>query len=92
MPKKNERKTAVHILTLLEENKGTGMRLIDISEAMYKKGYRHNRTSAIDNLRFLVEHKKIVKVLTCYGIPTEKDGKKYLTVKLAGQKATMEIE
>ena len=93
LPKKNERITSTHILALLKENQGTGMRYTDIYQAMRKKSYRHNFTSTIDNLRFLVKHKKIVKVLTCYGIPVEREnGSKYLIIKSSGQKVTVNIE
>ena len=93
MPKKNERITATHIMELLKENQGTGMRYTDVYQAMRKKGYRHNFTSTIDNLRFLVKHKKIAKVLICFGIPAEReDGSKYLTIKSSGQNVTVNIE
>ena len=93
MPKKGERPTAVHILEFLEQNKGVGMRYTDVYQALRKKGYKHNFTSTIDNLRFLVKHKKIVKVLTCYGIPAEReDSGKYLTIKSSGQNVTVNIE
>ena len=93
MPKKDERITADHILEMLKVNQGTGMRYTDIYQAMRKKGYRHNFTSTIDNLRYLVKHKKIVKILRCYGIPSmDEDGNKYLTIETGGQKATVKIE
>ena len=80
-------------MTLLKENQGTGMRYTDIYKALRKKGYHHNFTSTLDNLRFLLERKKIVKVLTCYGIPAEReDGSRYLTIKSSGQKVTVNIE
>ena len=93
MPKINERKTGTHILAFLTENKGIGMRYTDVHRAMIAKGYHHNNTSIATNLRFLLEHKKVVKVLTCYGIPNVRnDGSKYLTILSLGQKITVNIE
>jgi len=79
-------------MELLKKNQGIGMRYTDIYQVMRKKGYKHNFTSTLDNLRFLVKHKKIVKVLKLYGIPVVKNGDKYLTVEVEGQKATIKIE
>jgi len=93
MPKKDERITAVHILELLKEHQGMGMRYTEIYKAMRKKGYRHNFTSTIDNLRFLVGNGKIVKILKIYGIPVVgENGNKYLTIDCDGQKATVKVE
>jgi Fe2+ or Zn2+ uptake regulation protein len=92
MPKKNQRKTASHIMTFLEQNKGEGFRFTDVYKALREKGYHHNFTSTIDNLRFLVKQGKIVKVLTCYGIPVEKNGNRCLTIKSSGQSVTVNIE
>ena len=80
-------------MELLKENQGTGMRYTDVYQALRKKGYRHNFTSTIDNLRYLVKQKKIVKVLKLYGIPTgDRDGNKHLTIEVEGQKATVKVE
>jgi len=89
MAKKNERITAVHLMAVLTENKGIGMRYTDVYKAMRARGWKHNYTSTIDNLRFLVSQGNIVKtdwhLNPRYGVPVvREDGTKYIVLKNQG--------
>jgi len=87
MAKKGERPTAKHIMEYLEENKGFAIRFMYIYRALRKKGYRHNYTSVTDNLKYLIEQGKIVKIKNkvrpvFYGIPKKReDGSTYIIAK-----------
>lgn len=79
------RTTAPHILAFLEENKGTGKRFGEIYLTLKERGFHHNTTSISNNLSWLIEQKKIVKVFCYYGIPKKReDGKLCLIVKNMG--------
>jgi len=85
MPKKDERPTAKHTLEYLEQNKGTGIRFGKIYSTLRERGYHHNFTSVSDNLKWLIEQKKVVKVFCYYGVPAKRaDGSRYLIVKGQG--------
>jgi hypothetical protein len=92
MPKKDERKTAKHIVAFLKESEGNGYRFVDLSRILYAKGYRHNNSTLIDNLRWLVGRGEITKVGYYYGLPIVKNGEKILSIKTGGTKATIKIE
>ncbi len=83
MPK--QRIVDKHILALLEEYKGRGIRFGDIYKTFAKRGMFHNQSDIWKNLILLLDQKKIVKVQgdtrPYYGIPLErKDGSLYLTI------------
>lgn len=91
MPKKGERITAVHLIVVLTENKGIGMRYTDVYKAMRARGWKHNYTSTIDNLRYLVNQGDIVKVEwhlnPRYSVPaTRANGTRYVVLKNQGLK------
>ena len=94
MPQKNERPAAKHIKNFLKKNEGTGYRFTDISKKMYDEGWRHNASTIIANLRYLVENDEIAKLANFYGIPKlNGSGEKVLVINVvAGQKATIKVE
>ena len=74
-----------HIMALLEESKGRGLRFGDFFKTFAKRRMFHNQSDIWKNLLFLLDQKKIVKVRgdtrNFYGIPlTRKDGSKYLII------------
>lgn len=78
---KKRRPCAEHILAILEENKGNGLRFSDIKLAMLKKDWMHVDCSISQNNHWLVQHGLIVQVGAYYGIPAEhEDGKIYIKI------------
>jgi hypothetical protein len=98
MPKKGSRITAVHSMIIFKENKGLAMRFMEIYNKMRQLGFKHNRTSVSDNLKFLINQGKIVRYLwhnnPRYGMPKERsDGTRYIVVKNKGlPDETIELE
>ena len=87
MPNKGDRIAALHIMALLEENKGEAMRFSNIDKTMRNRGWHHNHTTVSDNLKFLIEQGNIVQTHFRYGIPTQrKNGTRYLIIKTPGIK------
>ncbi len=74
-----------HIMALLDEYKGRGLRFGDFFKTFSKRRMFHNQSDIWKNLLFLLNQKKIVKVRgmtrNFYGIPfTREDGSQYLTI------------
>ena len=87
MPKKNQRPTAEHIMEFLEPNKGYAIRFSYIYKEMRKNGHKHNSSSISQNLTYLIEQGKIVRIQhkvneSFYGIPKKRsDGSTYIIAK-----------
>ena len=95
MPK--QRIVDKHIIALMEEYKGRGLRFGDIFKTFAKRRMFHNQSDIWKNLIFLLEHEKIVKVKGdtrfFYGIPkTREDGTKYLTINQGIEDEIVEVE
>lgn len=84
MPRKGDRITAEHIMTVLEPYKGKAMRFSDIKRAILKRGWFHTDSAISDNFKILIEQGLLVKVernRNCYGIPAvREDGTAYIQV------------
>jgi hypothetical protein len=77
--RKGDRIVAEHILVILGECKGNGMRFRDIKLAMMKKGWMHADCSIVQNYQWLIDQGKIIKTGHYYGVPIErKDGTGYI--------------
>jgi hypothetical protein len=77
--RKDDRPVAEHILAVLEENKGKGLRFRDLKMAMGRHGWFHVDSSIVQNYTWLVKQGNIVKIGRYYGIPVKKeDGKSYI--------------
>ena len=99
MPKKNQRPTAEHIMEFLKQNKGYAIRFSYIYKEMRKNGYHHNSSSISQNLTYLVELGKIVRIRhsicsSFYGIPKKRsDGSTYIIAKkVYVEDETIELE
>ena len=89
MPQKGDRITAVHLMVIFKENKGLAMRFMEIYNTMRQSGFKHNRTSVSDNLKFLIKKGKIFRYEWYnnprYGMPkVREDGTRYIIVKNQG--------
>ena len=86
-----------HIMMLLKEHKGHGLRFNDFFTTFAKRGTFHNNSDIWKNLLYLLEQKKIVKVRgdtrNFYGIPlTREDGSKYLIINQGFEEEEIEIK
>ena len=86
-----------HIMLLLKEFNGRGLRFRDFFIAFSKRKTFHNQTNIWANLKFLLKQKKIVKVRGMtrhfYGIPlTRNDGSKYLIINQGLADEEIEVE
>ena len=86
-----------HIMALLEEYKGRGLRFGDFFKTFAKRGTFHNQSDIWKNLLYLLEKKKIVKVRgdtrNFYGIPlTRENGTKYLIINQGFEEEEIDVE
>ena len=74
-------------MEFFEQNKGVAIRFGYIYKEMRKKGYHHNSSSISQNLTYLIEQKKIVRIKrdlrhSFYGIPEKREnGSTYILAK-----------
>ena len=98
MTRKDDRIVARQIMSILEQNKGYGMRFSEIYKTLIEQGFFHYQGPISNNLTFLIEQGKIVRIQPDarprYGIPeTRKDGTRYIIVKGSGVKdETVEVD
>ena len=82
MTRKGDRFVARRILHVFDQNLGVGMRFSETFRALAKNGWLHTQRPIADNLRFLVEQKKIVHIGNQYTlIQTREDGTKFCVIK-----------
>lgn len=86
-----------HIMALLEEHKGRGLRFGDFFRTFAKRGTFHSNSIIWKNLLYLLEQKKIILVQgdtrNFYGIPlTREDGTKYLIINQGFEEEEVEIK
>lgn len=88
--KKDERPVVAHILTILAQNKGVGLREAEVIRQARKQGWNHMQYSIEYNLKYLVDRGKIVKVDKYFGIPlVREDGTAYF--KFSNSTAIIEL-
>ena len=81
MTRKGDRIVARRILHVLEQNNQVGMRFSETFRALAKNGWLHSQKPLSDNLKFLVEQKKIVHIGNQYAIiQTRENGTKFCIV------------
>ncbi len=79
--RKGDRIVARHILAVLEEHKGKGLRFRDIKIEMAKHGWFHVDCSIVQNYNWLLKQGKIAKIGHYYGIPiVREDGTGYIEI------------
>jgi len=82
MTRKGDRIVARRISHVLKQNKGVGMRFSEIFRALAKNNWLHSQKPISDNLKFLIEQKKIVHIGNQYAvIQTRKNGSKFCIIK-----------
>jgi len=81
MTRKGDRIVARRILHVLKQNNGVSMRFSETFRALVKNGWLHSQKPMSDNLKFLVEQKKIVHIGNQYAIiQTRENGTKFCIV------------
>jgi hypothetical protein len=91
MTRKGDRIVARQIMSILEQNKGYGLRFNEIYKMLIEIDCFHFQGPISNNLKFLLEQGKIVRIQPDarprYGIPmTREDGTRYIIVKGSGIK------
>jgi len=82
MTKKGDRFVARRILYVLNQNNKVSKRFSGVFRALAENGWLHTQRPIADNLRFLVEQKKIVHIGNQYAlIQTRENGTKFVIVK-----------
>ena len=92
-----ERVIDKHIMKLLEEYKGRGLRFRNFFITFTKRGTFHGQSDISKNIQLLLKQKKIVKVRgmtrNFYGIPlTREDGSRYLIINQGLEDENIEVE
>jgi len=81
MTKKGDRFVARRILYVLNQNNKVSKRFSGVFRALAENGWLHTQRPIADNLRFLVEQKKIVHIGNQYAIiQTRENGSKFCIV------------
>lgn len=91
--REGQRPVAEHILAVLMEHKGKGLRFRDLKMEMAKKGHFHVDSSIVQNYQWLVKQGKIIKDGLYYAVPIERgDGTGYFEIeKSEVDKKTVEV-